>query len=644
MHTLRGSDQTLSMASRHRAMASQDSQRSGIAASAISFGGESLRLSQFPPPPTEIPTTPSRSEFAMHTPTRANFSPRDTPPGTPQRGLPHQLPSHRMDPPTSVISRPLPLPERSRSRGRASNASSPQGSTRSRPLPRHPLQANASTHPPHATPTRQPSSSDWQEGASSVDLDPDEDRLLSTSFITSLLSSTELNGNRSYSPISFRTMTLPPSHVSDALSCISDSSYLPPSRLTGSPSSGHPLLPAQLPPSCHVPNHKPSHPLRPPPSSYPPIPSEVVNPTGRPSSVDSVTLHSALGHEPLFTARNASISRGYRASGVTMVGAASTKLQAHDGEEENSKPQASEADLLSDVRAGQELTGPFGNDSENSHAAPSSMLFSPALPPTPGFHPRPLRDRSRKASMRESQYSTRTTKSYVSSFISRVSAVASGHSVALRSAFRSRTVKPLPPIPTLPHLSVAAEAERRRLEEGLPMPQLVNRADTLAKMLEKGDYPHDRLDPARQEKLGVESLYDNEGSDRRASYAEQARNFPSRDRKPKRRRLFAIASSFNITPHRCRRYFTSKTPRTIIAVCGLALILIVVAVAVGVTVTKKRRSPRLTCAGNITGASCNLSKSRMSSIRLHRLSACSQTRLVSVQPSFPVNAENSPAD
>jgi hypothetical protein len=241
------------------------------------------------------------------------------------------------------------------------------------------------------------------------------------------------------------------------------------------------------------------------------------------------------------------------------------------------------------------------------------MLFSPAFLPTTGTRPRPPRDGRRKPSMRDSQYSiktNRTAKSYVSSFISRVSAVASGHSVALRSPFRSRTAKPLPPIPTLPHLSVVAEAERRRLEERLPMPQLADRADTLAKMLEKGDYPHDRLDPARQEKLGAQSLHEHEHErmDRRASYADQGRHPSARDRKPKGRRRFAISNIFSTAQYSGQRNPARLTQRTTIALCVLALALIIMAVVVGVTVTKRRRSSRSpVCTGGLTGRACNLS-------------------------------------
>ncbi|KAF9044811.1 hypothetical protein BDZ89DRAFT_1127842 [Hymenopellis radicata] len=131
---------------------SQETAASGIAESTIS-NAESLRLSQFPAPPSSIPTTPIHSSPSS---LRSTHSRMGYPPSTAAHGVSSAGPS----------TRPLPRPQQDASYS---------------PDPKSPAPSSSSPYP------RDFSAHDWHEGASSIDVDAQEDRLLSTSFITSLL-------------------------------------------------------------------------------------------------------------------------------------------------------------------------------------------------------------------------------------------------------------------------------------------------------------------------------------------------------------------------------------------------------------------------------------------------------------------------
>jgi len=51
-------------------------------------------------------------------------------------------------------------------------------------------------------------------------------------------------------------------------------------------------------------------------------------------------------------------------------------------------------------------------------------------------------------------------------------------------------MKTSPRLPAHPDMPIAAEEEHRKIEDGLPLPELVNRAEALQGMLEKGHHPH----------------------------------------------------------------------------------------------------------------------------------------------------------
>lgn len=200
----------------HASKKSQGSDTTGFADSTLSFG-ESIQLSQFPlPPPTlsvpleaRIPPLVQNSpSLSYNTPRTARSSPVRKLPAVPAAGTP------------TLLSQPSPSVIRSS----ASSSKVPSTKTSS---------AVVSAH-------------DWHEGASSIDVDATEDRLLPTSFITSLLRENKgpLIGQRT-------------SYSSDAVSGISEMTY-PPINLH---SVSH--RPIQLPGSEQKPQG-----ARPPPPSY----------------------------------------------------------------------------------------------------------------------------------------------------------------------------------------------------------------------------------------------------------------------------------------------------------------------------------------------------------------------------------------
>ncbi|ESK98295.1 hypothetical protein Moror_45 [Moniliophthora roreri MCA 2997] len=366
----------------HLSAGSVDTNASGIAESAISF-------SAFPEPPSSIPSTPARSTFS-NSPTTPSI-----------RSLPKPLKPNRK--PTSNLAQ---------SRLPASPPSPDPYSPQSRPL----------------------SPYDWHEGASSIGVDATEDRLLSTSFITSLLQSESSNPS-----ISTRRASV----HSDAVSGFSEMTYPPPARQflsatppplsSSSPASSVHGYPAQRPVGS-----------RPPPSSFSPIPE-----TSGHVSDDSETIY--VPHEPTVI-RSASISR----APLTVVGVAPATLRSIS----SARPSVGR--------------GPSGDNGRlDSVDEDDAALVGPG----PSQYMRNLTQAHRSQS-RQSLHSTKAP-----SVISRISD-------GIARVLPWKRVKPLPPVPPLPRIPIAFEAQDREEEAGVPLSSLAVRADTLNEMLEKGYHPH----------------------------------------------------------------------------------------------------------------------------------------------------------
>ncbi|KAJ3777992.1 hypothetical protein FB446DRAFT_680110 [Lentinula raphanica] len=523
-------------AQRHLTSGSIDTNASGLADSTISYAG-SLHLGRFPAPPLSIPTTPVTSDyspsstgsgFTYHTGSTAPLNPRRkqsnaTTPASSSTG-----PKHR----------PLPSIKSNISAGSNKSAAGFVHSQPSSPRSR--------TISPY----------DWHEGASSIDVDAAEDRLLPTNFITSLL--------RENSPPSSARRT---SISSDAYSGFSEMTYPPVMRYPG-PSERPPPLPiypAPQSPRTH-PSLRPQG-ARPPPTAFSPIP-EAANHV----SDDSDTL--ASNSEFTTVIRSASISRGLSVAGASVVGMAPATLHRYSS---GSPTEVRVSSAPSDDRT---LSyGPFTQFSSyhESAAIPSSSLQAT-------FH----RDNARRTDSRQSIHSTR---SFVPSVISRISET--GRLIARSMPWKR---KPLPPVPTIPHIPIAVE-NQSRLEDALtPLPELAARADMLNGLLEKGYHPHHSVDTyyGGLPKEGSRSS-EYSGSDGYVHVQDGRRN--TRSEPPYQQNTSKPATAPN--PNK-KRYLIALAVFVVVAAAAIGA-------GVGVSVSHKSSASLPVCtSSNTTGVSCDL--------------------------------------
>lgn len=430
--------------SRHISARSQDTNASGIADSTISYG----ELSQFPPPPASIPTTPIRSEFGTASPSRSTFSIR-----------------------TAPRKRPLPVPGAAGSNAHSYNFPHTNQASGSNTSARSGHSEASASHPSSRQLVNPVSPYDWHDGASSIGMDATEDRLLSTSFITSLLQ--ENSGNRRAS------------YGSDALSGFSEMTYPPlaSSYTEDYVHSSKSMMRASPP-------QRPQG-RRPPPTAFAPIlesPSRL--------SGDSDTLYSTRDHNAPVV-RKASVSQGVQ--GASVVGVASATLHNLSS---NHVPYGSGGSPL--YADGQ----PFLLQDGQANAV--TPKISRRKPPTP-----------RTPQTRESMHSA---KSVVPSIISRISSHRS-----VRRILEWRKAKPLPPVPLIPHIPIAAELEHRREDEMKSLPELANRVDALEGFLQKGYHPHQSITTyyAAHKGEGLTSTFDDGDTVLRdASQTTRSRNSP----------------------------------------------------------------------------------------------------------------------
>ncbi|KAJ4486260.1 hypothetical protein J3R30DRAFT_3445515 [Lentinula aciculospora] len=515
-------------AQRHLTSSSIDTNASGLADSTISFAG-SLHLGRFPAPPLSIPGTPAQSEyspsiagsgFTYGTGSTAPIIPRWKKSNVPTSATSSSATKHR----------PLPSVK--------SNFSAGYSKSPTEVVKSQPSSPKSRTLSPY----------DWHEGASSIDVDATEDRLLPTNFITSLLQENSTARRTSIS--------------SDAYSGFSEMTYPPVMRYPG-PSERPPPLPTLLSPRVHL-SPKPQG-ARPPLSTFSPIPEAIGHITD-----DSDTLASNSEFTTTVI-RSASISRGFDVAGASVVGVAPARLQSYS------------SGLPTDVRNSSTPSddrtlsyGPFGDilpSYHHSSALPSSSIQAHFL-----------RGHTRNS---DSRQSIRSTKSFVPSVISRISET--GRSLARNLPWKR---KPLPPVPTIPHIPIAAENQSRLEESRVPLPQLVARADVLNGLLEKGYHPHHSVDSyygaLPKEESHTSAL---EGSD---SYVHVGDDETSWTDPPSQREVVKPPN-----PNR-KRYLIA-----------LAIFLISAAAAigagVGVSLSHRSSSSLPTCSNaNTTGMSCDL--------------------------------------
>lgn len=589
--------------SKHHAALSVDTNASGIAGSTISFA----TVSQFPQPPLSIPPSPASFSFPAHlkdqpTPTSSSFlspfpsSPRsfsefpvrlkerlaaagyDSAPSSPAQRS--EFPASLKDLDNNdVLSSSSSLITRFRPQDFPTEVSSPSSQTEAQFLPRYPLPPVPKRSP---KPTRTPSVKtavslspfDWHEGSSTIDsVDPTEERLLSTSFITSLLSSEK------GSPSSTHPNTPGQSHQfagGDGASSISEVSY-----------------PAISSPHAYPPRFQGHG------ASY--------WDEGRSSRGsnrthgDADTLHSFAEDSQPAVVRMASMTRiGPR--GAQVVGVAPA-VRMHSTTSSTLSDRPSTVRSTMPLLEGFSKREPIVEDTLGEQRSDPDILHtrrSTVVSTTPS----PFR-------RRQSTQSAKTSKSAVSSLVSRIT----------KSTGRAlRKIKPLPPVPLIPDMHRSEEVAHKKREAGMALPHLASRADTLVNMLDNGHEPHDStLDSPWVVPYGSKGEY---VPNNYPTWKEPPTPQPvpksrsnsiwrwSRDAKP--RRFVSIGGSQlaqNIPPPESTRIFsiTRFGKFRVILVAVVALLIVIIAVVIGVVVGHKKHGSTLpSCPGNSTGAVCDL--------------------------------------
>ncbi|KAJ3547588.1 hypothetical protein NMY22_g1587 [Coprinellus aureogranulatus] len=523
--------------SRHASKPSVDTNASGIADSTISF-------SAFPPPPTSIPSTPITTTAPSSFPSRSGL-------GSPIRPL---YPRKN----GSVGGRPLPDPLSATSAGSGTTLTGT-----SRPIPQ--------TY----------SKTGWNDGASQISgisgisVDAAEDRLLPTSFITSLLQE-----NKETRQAQRRKST-----ASDALSGISEMTYPPPED-----TSRYRTFRAQ-------PSRLGVSPA--PPSSFAPI-AEVIHPHR--ISSDSETLASVQG----YSAGKSPFQRG-----PSVVGVAHASYRKIP---EDPSPNTAQTFPRSVSGHGHEKGGSWDEEDDDSIMQYKAAL-EPRIAPLTSFNPTHRRVHSRNhqySNNPDARQSVHSFKSVAPSFISRISIPNS----IKRFIHRRRDPKPLPPVPIIPDIPLAIEAQYRRQDEAAPLPELVNRAGQLQSILEKEQNFHHHH--------GIGTFVSSPKSETSTTQSRHTYGTHSSSWQPLRRRdvvdpdgtppapttlYFGAPYESHGTPTPRNSRWCSCLPkftRRLWIMVGVAFILVlIVTIVVPVVVTKKSHA-RSKCESGVAGSLCNL--------------------------------------
>ena len=499
--------------SRHRTIHSLTTNASGIADSTISSGTVDAlhsQLGHFPPPPSELPTptTPTSPAFLIPVPA-VHIAPLRLPKRNPHPDVPSET-SHGPQPqhhPPIQYPPEEPIP--------------PNGSLR--PLRRQP---SFTTYATNGT-IGSLSPFDWHEGSSSIDVDPHDDRMLPTSFITSLISSSEHGSPRSnptmMSPVQNSAQLFSGGNDQDAMSSISDATY---------------------PPHNYPPTPSPNKAI-PPGAAY----LESSGRSSKTSSVGMATLDTSRD-EPSVRSHTPLVQPPHRYEPI-------------------------EEETIGELQAREE--------SPKQSSGPNSPW------------------RSFRGGRRQSLASTRTTKSYVSSLISKLSRVTSK---------KQTTPKPLPPLPTIP--AELRNQEYRKFEESMQLPQLANRADVLSKMLAKGHTPYngDRSPSNHYHSMpstGVGVPWNGVTQTQEVSRS----NWPGIHEVSYYK--YHPEGEKEATPDRPVGFWERLTTRfgkkrIIMMLLVIAALLIVLAALLGVLLRKKSTTPELPkCPAGRTGTDCDIS-------------------------------------
>lgn len=650
---------------------------SGIAESTITNASDISGLSQFPSPPLQVPTpslssfnsTPTTSRFAdrltssvpdYHAPAPNRFA-YGTPPTPPspvdskfsgnakdENGLGRnhysaQL-AHNQD-----IPHPVKTHSSSSRAEDARNAvglrmgtSSSSGSRRHQPMgPRQEKGGSQQQSPPTSlrfqegrgiSPLSTIASFTYTDGndtaslaasgISGISVNPSEEALLTTSFITSLLSNSPepFPGERlSDARRKFvRRLDKPESEASSQTSRRHRGATRSADTHQSVPTSVAPyhlssLMPADVPTTAKLPPSISDH-------------DSIVQPSSLSHSekglVQLVTRKPSISYLGGAATRPVGFVPAYRVS----IGPSdsSNRTSVNSGltsSTMSSKPPGHRADAPRDVTQGNAFEHESGpRESEEDFARLSGVDFraekregptSPALPSTAGSKskfsnidmrlksslnlssssPSPAPQKEGQWSKGHSLQRTNSRKSVVSSIITMISHASAAQRDKYMAWMSNRPLPPLPPMPTNPAPQIPNSREIQSREESIPLPTLARRADHLQVMLNRGKYPtssgyNSQFD--YKENSSEEDEYRNSG---RHSYAQiratgtvgTRLSVFSRFRKNKEAQDYAGSKS-PISPKLASLEQRKKKRRRLWIICACVLIgiILVIAIPVGI--------------------------------------------------------------
>lgn len=590
-----------------RTRASLLTSASGIADSTISFNTYatgitegSLCLSQFPPPPMTVPSTASpTTERFFPSPVRSTFTvtPRAGPgmdqgqpsPAqstftvtAPAQVSPSRGPASPIARSELVLQQGLPSPAQSTftiTSPTSIGTPPPHPPTYAQPLNRDLSEGRSPSRGPGKTERLQNSDSrarplsptsllragklspyDWHEGSSILSVDPAEERMLSTSFITELLSST---ASFITSPSDGSPQALRPSYQADVGSLVSELSY-PPSLRHHDPvarSSRFRLGPV--------------------------VPGEGLDSRTNGEN-DTIASYSYEGSADIIQPGHGLIRK---VSVPGMVPATLRQVASTASIPESLHPQ-SQVTCSSTAPLNPHPPSVFSSIMDKIQPIDIQPPIGAPLYFTPE---RPLAQIQRRASA----HSSRTVKSHVSSLIS---AAGQRTARAARATMEWMRIKPLPPVPTIPNISLSQEQEHRRMDGAVPLPQLAERADRLTAMLDSGHLPHDSVrSPSRFSSdkdlplgVGASGVKVPSGGRRR-----QSANF---DGTPSNRPQSSPKSKSFL-----KRPISQRSKIKLFIGTALLALLTLIGIVVGVTVGHKHAYSS-SCPANRTGNTCSLGK------------------------------------
>ena len=671
----------------HLSVASLGTNASGIADSTISFAGSEFSVSNFPVPPSQLPT-PTFSSYSSPT------SPRFTAPSIPDYATPTRFhfgisstPHSPADSAFSSYSKP-----RSHKSSFTAKSTSAPGQSREQTPPVPPLEPRRPGPPPdhlfsqpstsHNQEKRFQSSSyqlasssnsyvtghglekrpqspesqvaassllDWNDGASGISVNPSEERLLTTSFITSLLSQSpepfpdkklsttrsklvqrlDRDHNDSASQRSKGGLSSIPSGSRNSYVPTVASNYTSDQLMTNnaifSNTSGRSTfasdqqLMSRLGSSKDASKNDPESPRW--------DESQIQHVVRIPSL--SVTRGRTNSH-PVGVAPAVRVSLAGRGRALDDTNSSSTNSMITSSSIA-ARPPVHYADAPQNVSRGRldsfDITAPRESEEDYVKISEGGLYLdhpdfplSPAMPSSRGSHHtgHGSSGKSRASTNPPVGYPlqrTQSKKSVVSSIVSRIS----NSSAAQRAKYIAYLKKrPLPPLPNPPP-ELPDRRYIQKSEDTIPLPSLAKRAENLQEILSSGRYPssgYGRNEFMYRESSGQNLAVTSDGyeayvrinNNRRdhpngeqghiqsAAYSQYAR---SKEESGWNGGVYSPSGLRTMDPEQRKR----KRRLWIVGICIVISIILAIAIPVGLTASRKAAH---SCPTNMTGAACTL--------------------------------------